>query len=59
MSTLDKKRLIPDSKGRLVTGFLSNFFERYVQYDFTADLEEKLDLISNGELEWKDVLRDF
>ena len=57
--TLDKKRLIPDSKGRLVTGFLSNFFERYVQYDFTADLEEKLDLISNGELEWKDVLRDF
>ena len=57
--TLDKKRLIPESKGRLVTGFLSNFFERYVQYDFTADLEEKLDRISAGELEWKDVLRDF
>ena len=56
---MDKKRLIPDSKGRLVTGFLSNFFERYVQYDFTAELEEKLDLISNGELEWKEVLRDF
>nr|WP_321979992.1 type I DNA topoisomerase [uncultured Cohaesibacter sp.] len=56
---LDKKRLIPESKGRLVTGFLSNFFERYVQYDFTADLEEKLDRISAGELEWKDVLRDF
>ena len=57
--TLDKKRLIPDSKGRLVTGFLSNFFERYVQYEFTAELEEKLDRISAGELEWKDVLRDF
>ncbi|WP_316861650.1 type I DNA topoisomerase [uncultured Cohaesibacter sp.] len=56
---LDKKRLIPESKGRLVTGFLSNFFERYVQYDFTADLEEKLDRISAGELDWKDVLRDF
>ncbi|WP_319529040.1 type I DNA topoisomerase [uncultured Cohaesibacter sp.] len=56
---LDKKRLIPEAKGRLVTGFLSNFFERYVQYDFTADLEEKLDRISAGELEWKDVLRDF
>ncbi len=57
--TLDKKRLIPDSKGRLVTGFLSNFFEQYVQYDFTAELEEKLDRISAGELDWKDVLRDF
>ena len=56
---LEKKRLIPEAKGRLVTGFLSNFFERYVQYDFTADLEEKLDLISAGELEWKQVLRDF
>ena len=56
---LDKKRLIPESKGRLVTGFLSNFFERYVQYDFTADLEEKLDRISAGDLDWKDVLRDF
>ena len=56
---LDKKRLIPESKGRLVTGFLSNFFDRYVQYDFTADLEEKLDRISAGELQWKDVLREF
>ncbi|MCT4655367.1 MAG: type I DNA topoisomerase [Cohaesibacter sp.] len=56
---LDKKRLIPQGKGRLVTGFLSNFFERYVQYDFTASLEEKLDKISAGELQWKDVLREF
>src|SRR5262249_21810166 len=56
---IDKKRLIPEDKGRLVTAFLESFFERYVEYDFTADLEEKLDLISDGKLEWKDVLRDF
>jgi DNA topoisomerase-1 len=56
---IDKKRLIPEDKGRLVTAFLESFFTRYVEYDFTADLEEKLDLISDGKLEWKDVLRDF
>ncbi len=56
---IDKKRLIPEDKGRLVTAFLESFFKRYVEYDFTADLEEKLDLISDGKLEWKDVLRDF
>jgi len=56
---VDKKRLYPEDKGRLVTAFLESFFKRYVEYDFTADLEEKLDLISNGELQWKDVLRDF
>jgi len=55
----DKKRLVPEDKGRLVTAFLKSFFERYVQYDFTADLEEKLDLISDHKLEWKQVLRDF
>jgi DNA topoisomerase-1 len=56
---LEKKRLVPEDKGRLVTAFLESFFRRYVEYDFTADLEEKLDRISAGELEWKDVLRDF
>jgi DNA topoisomerase I len=56
---IDKKRLIPEDKGRLVIGFLEAFFKRYVEFDFTADLEEKLDLISDGKLEWKDVLRDF
>ncbi|MBA3516853.1 MAG: type I DNA topoisomerase, partial [Rhizobiales bacterium] len=56
---LDKKRLVPQDKGRLVTSFLESFFRRYVEYDFTADLEEKLDRISAGELSWKDVLRDF
>ncbi|PJI39343.1 MAG: DNA topoisomerase I [Rhizobium sp.] len=57
--TIDKRKLIPHSKGRLVTAFLENFFTRYVEYDFTADLEEKLDQISAGELNWKDVLREF
>jgi DNA topoisomerase-1 len=56
---LDQKRLIPEDKGRLVTAFLESFFKRYVEFDFTAELEEKLDRISAGELEWKDVLRDF
>jgi len=56
---LDKKRLIPEDKGRLVTAFLESFFKRYVEYDFTADLEEKLDLISDAKLEWKEVLRQF
>ena len=56
---LEKKRLVPEDKGRLVTAFLASFFKRYVEYDFTADLEEKLDLISDGKLEWKAVLRDF
>jgi DNA topoisomerase-1 len=56
---IDKKRLVPEDKGRLVTAFLESFFKRYVEYDFTADLEEKLDLISDGRLEYKDVLRDF
>ena len=56
---LDKRQLVPEDKGRLVTAFLSSFFERYVQYDFTADLEEKLDRISNGDISWKDVLREF
>ncbi|MEJ2124846.1 MAG: type I DNA topoisomerase [Alphaproteobacteria bacterium] len=55
----DKKRLIPEDNGRLVTAFLESFFQRYVEYDFTADLEEKLDLISDAKLAWRDVLRDF
>ncbi|MGI9525236.1 MAG: type I DNA topoisomerase [Hyphomicrobiaceae bacterium] len=57
--TIERKRLVPEDKGRLVTAFLANFFERYVQYDFTAGLEEQLDLISDGKLDWQRVLRDF
>jgi DNA topoisomerase I len=56
---IDRKRLVPEDKGRLVTAFLESFFKRYVEYDFTADLEEKLDLISDGKLEYKHVLREF
>ncbi len=56
---VEKRKLIPEAKGRLVTAFLESFFRRYVEYDFTAALEEKLDEISDGRLAWKDVLRDF
>jgi len=56
---VDKKRLIPDDKGRVVTGFLESFFKRYVEYDFTANLEEQLDQISAGDLNYKEVLRQF
>ena len=56
---MDRNRFIPESKGRIVTAFLTSFFKRYVEYDFTAELEEKLDLVSAGELSWKQLLRDF
>ncbi|ODT26471.1 MAG: DNA topoisomerase I [Kaistia sp. SCN 65-12] len=56
---LEKRMLIPEDRGRIVTAFLESFFTRYVEYGFTASLEEKLDLISDGKLAWKDVLRDF
>jgi DNA topoisomerase-1 len=56
---IEKKRLIPEDKGRLVIAFLQSFFPRYVEYDFTAALEEKLDQVSNSEMDWKDLLRDF
>jgi DNA topoisomerase I len=56
---IDKKRLIPEDKGRVVTAFMESFFKRYVEYDFTADLEEQLDSISNGDINWKEVLRRF
>jgi DNA topoisomerase-1 len=55
----DKNRLIPEDKGRLVTAFLTNFFRRYVEYDFTADLEGELDDVSAGERAYKDVLARF
>lgn len=56
---MEKKRLHPEDKGRLVTAFLEAFFSRYVEYGFTADLEESLDKISAGEINWKKVLEDF
>lgn len=56
---LEKKRLYPEDKGRVVVAFLENFFARYVEYDFTAGLEDQLDKVSNNELPWRDLLRDF
>src|SRR5271169_1848175 len=56
---LDKRRLIPEDRGRIVVAFLESFFAEYVEYDFTAGLEDRLDLISNSEVAWRDVLRDF
>jgi DNA topoisomerase I len=56
---LDKKRLHAEDKGRVVVAFLENFFARYVEYDFTASLEDQLDRISNNEISWQQVLSDF
>lgn len=55
----EKRTLIPEDRGRIVTAFLLNYFKRYVEYDFTAQLEEQLDEVSNGDLLWKDVLNQF
>ena len=56
---IDKRRFMPEDRGRLVTAFLTSFFERYVEYNFTADLENQLDDISGGRIDWKEVLRNF
>jgi DNA topoisomerase I len=55
----EKNRLYPEDKGRLVTAFLANYFGRYVDYDFTADLEEDLDRVTTGEEDWKALLARF
>ncbi len=55
----DKNRLLPEDKGRLVTIFLTNYFRRYLEYDFTADLEEQLDDVSAGSRDYKEVLARF
>ena len=56
---MDKNRFIPEDTGRLVTAFLEQFFGQWVEYDFTAALETRLDEVSAGTLDWKVVLRDF
>jgi DNA topoisomerase-1 len=56
---IEKKRLVPEDKGRIVIAFLEAFFRRYVEFDFTADLEEQLDRVSNNEIDWKEVMRAF
>lgn len=56
---LENRRFVPEDRGRLVTSFLVSFFNRYVQYNFTADLENRLDDVSGGRIDWRQVLRDF
>jgi DNA topoisomerase I len=56
---LDKRRLYPEDKGRVVVAFLESYFTKYVEYDFTAGLEDQLDRVSNNELGWRDLLREF
>ena len=56
---LERKRFVPEDRGRIVTAFLANFFETYVEYDFTARLEDQLDRIANGDVAWKRVLGEF
>ncbi len=57
--SMDKKRFVPEDRGRIVTTFLVKFFTRYVDYDFTANMEEELDAIASGHVEWKEALRQF
>ena len=56
---IEKRQFHPEDRGRIVSSFLKNFFERYVQYEFTANLEEQLDEISSGHLVWKEVMKNF
>ena len=56
---LEKRRFVPEDRGRLVTAFLISFFEHYVDTGFTASMEEKLDEIAEGNVEWRAMLRDF
>jgi DNA topoisomerase I len=56
---LEKRRFVPEDRGRLVTAFLTSFFERYVEYNFTAELENQLDEVSDGRIDWKELLRSF
>ena len=52
-------RYFADDRGRIVTSFLENYFEQYVEYSFTAELEKKLDLVSEGKLDWRKLLEEF
>ena len=59
MSGSKSGAFFPEDRGRLVTAFLTSFFERYVEYNFTADLENQLDEVSGGRIDWKELLRNF
>ncbi len=53
------KSLIPTSKGKILSKFLDGFFSDFVDYEFTASLEEKLDMITQSKLDWKETLNEF
>ena len=55
----EKGKHIPQERGRILTAFLNNFFGQYIQYDFTAELEKKLDSVSDGKLNYKILLKEF
>ena len=55
----EKGRHIPQERGRILTAFLNNFFGKYIEYDFTADLEKQLDKVSDGKLNYKNLLKEF
>ncbi len=57
--TMESRRFVPGDRGRVVTTFLTKFFSKYVDYDFTANLEEELDAIAGGHVDWKEMLRQF
>jgi len=56
---LEKKRFFPEERGRIATTFLKEFFAKYVEFGYTADLEDELDIISNGKMNWKSFLKKF
>jgi DNA topoisomerase-1 len=56
---LENRHFLPSDVGRIVNRFLTQYFERYVDYDFTAKLEDKLDAVSRGERDWKRLLKEF
>jgi DNA topoisomerase-1 len=56
---LEKRRFFPEERGRIVTTFLKEFFAKYVEFDYTANLEDELDIISNGKMDWKNFLKKF
>ena len=55
----EKGKHVPQERGRILTAFLNNFFGKYIEYDFTAELEKKLDTVSDGKLNYKKLLEEF
>jgi DNA topoisomerase-1 len=56
---LEKKRFYPDDRGRILSAFLTSYFSKYVEYNFTASLEDDLDKVASNEMGWKDLLKNF